>query len=243
MLQAHAATCPLCAAETPERLQEAAAHLATAMAALSSAPLPAPAGSAAAARKASPQPSAASKAGRPGPSAASQAAQPGRATTSAAGAVRDPAAPVLQPAALSPQELHARGQALFAKLQQQRRAGARPNEVAYLALSRMAAAAGKPREALAAAEDGIRAGCQPRLRAFQPAMLAFSAAGQPTEALQVRVHSPPCCLSRPPSQLPGSPQRLCRCVPLNFCGLICRFRLPRCKVCTRQSASHSLWLL
>ncbi len=92
---------------------------------------------------------------------------------------------MLKPAVLSAEELHARGQALFSELHQQHRAGSKPNEVAYLALSRMAAAAGKPREALAAAEDGIRAGCQPKLRAFQPAMLAFSAAGQPTEALQV----------------------------------------------------------
>ena len=102
-----------------------------------------------------------------------------------------------EPAVLSPQELHARGQALFTKLQQQHRAGSKPNEVAYMALSRMAAAAGKPREALAAAEDGLRAGCQPKLRAFQPAMLAFSAAGQPTEALQVQLlflltHLRPC---------------------------------------------------
>ena len=73
---------------------------------------------------------------------------------------------------------------------------AKPLELAYTALARMAAAMGDGDAALEAAEQGQRAGVPARLRTFAPALLAFAVSGQVDKAFQVGT-----CLSLPPSSL------------------------------------------
>lgn len=64
------------------------------------------------------------------------------------------------------------------------------SEMAFTALARMAAAAGKPHEALATAQELLRGPQTPRLRTFVPALKAFAACGDVAGAFEV--HKLPC---------------------------------------------------
>lgn len=63
---------------------------------------------------------------------------------------------------------------------------AKPLELAYTALARMAATAGDGDAALEATNRGLSAGVPARLRGFVPALLAYAVAGEADKALQVR---------------------------------------------------------
>lgn len=63
---------------------------------------------------------------------------------------------------------------------------AKPLELAYTALARMAATAGDGDAALEATNRGLSAGVLPKLRGFAPALLAYAVAGEADKALQVR---------------------------------------------------------
>ena len=62
---------------------------------------------------------------------------------------------------------------------------AKPLELAYTALARMAVAGGDGDAALEAAHQGLQAGVPAKLRAFTPALLAYAVKGQVEEAFQV----------------------------------------------------------
>ena len=72
---------------------------------------------------------------------------------------------------------------------------AKPIELAYTALARMAAATGDGDAALQASHEGLKAGVPARLRAFTPALLAYAVKGQIDRAFKVSCHA--CLLPHP----------------------------------------------
>ena len=62
---------------------------------------------------------------------------------------------------------------------------AKPLELAYTALARMAAVTGDGDAALEATNQGLQAGVTAKLRAFTPALLAYAVKGQIEPAFQV----------------------------------------------------------
>ena len=75
----------------------------------------------------------------------------------------------------------ARGHELIARMKGQ---GIRMEEVAYTAMARMAAAAGQPDQALAAARQLLSARVPPKLRVFVPALRGYCAAGDAQRAFE-----------------------------------------------------------
>ncbi len=70
---------------------------------------------------------------------------------------------------------------------------AKPLELAYTALARMAATAGDGDAAVEAINRGLQAGVPPKIRGFVPALLAYAVAGETEKAFQVHWRCHSCC--------------------------------------------------
>ncbi len=85
------------------------------------------------------------------------------------------------------QERMIRGQELYSVLK--RTSGKAASEMVFTAMARMAAAAGKPREAYNVSLELLQGPQIPRLRTFVPALKAFAACGDVDGAFEVCVLS------------------------------------------------------
>ena len=85
---------------------------------------------------------------------------------------------------------------------------AKPLELAFTALARMAAANGDGDAALEATQQGLNAGVPARLRAFVPALLAYAVAGQHEKAFKVCIQALSRALSMVQSALQSPDWRL-----------------------------------
>lgn len=95
--------------------------------------------------------------------------------------------------ALAPEVRFARGQEILQLVRSN--TASPPSEMAFTAMGRMAAAAGRPHDAFAAVQELLSGPQTPRLRSFVPALKAYAAAGMVDDVFKVCQASKACAAS------------------------------------------------